>query len=109
VGGVTDPDRSRSVTAPTFAPPAAFRPQAFAESMPAGWQALEGDNRRIWMVREQGWKLILNWNPDTQEQRWELYDLRQDPGELTNVHETESEPAGRLKDMLLQHMAHRLG
>ncbi|MCE5239647.1 sulfatase-like hydrolase/transferase [bacterium] len=113
VGGVTDPERSRSVTAPTVTAPtgpasAAFRQQAFAETMPAGWQALEGDNRRIWMVREQGWKLILNWDPETREQRWELYDLRRDPGELTNVCEAEPEQAGRLREALLAQMSHRL-
>jgi len=76
--------------------------------MPAGWQALEGDNRRIWMVREQGWKLILNWDPETREQRWELYDLRRDPGELTNVYETQPEQAERLREALLAQMSHRL-
>lgn len=86
----------------------AFRPQAFAETMPAGWQALEGDERRIWMVREAGWKLILNWDPETQERRWELYDLGRDPGERTNVHDTEPAQAARLREALLQHMSHRM-
>jgi arylsulfatase A-like enzyme len=103
VGGVTDPDRSRSVTAPT----AAFREYAFAETMPAGWQALEGDNRRIWMVREQGWKLILNWDPESREKRWELYDLRQDPGETRNVYEQEAEEAARLRELLERHIVER--
>jgi len=85
-----------------------FREQAFAETMPAGWQALEGDSRRIWMAREQGWKLILNWNPDTQEQRWELYNLHEDPGELHNVVECEPEQAARLRAALLRHMSHRM-
>jgi len=86
----------------------AFRPQAFAETMPAGWQALEGDNRRIWMVREEGWKLILNWDPDTREKTWELYDLRRDPGETRNVVEQERAQASRLRDALLAHMSHRM-
>lgn len=82
--------------------------QAFAETMPAGWQALEGDNRRMWMVREAGAKLILSWDPDTRQQAWELYDLQRDPGETQNVYETEPEQAARLQEALLAHMSHRM-
>jgi len=106
-GGTASPaGRVASRPAGLAVPP--FREQAFAETMPAGWQALEGDSRRIWMAREQGWKLILNWNPDTQEQRWELYNLHEDPGELHNVVECEPEQAARLRAALLRHMSHRM-
>jgi arylsulfatase A-like enzyme len=85
----------------------AFREEAFAETMPAGWQALDGDNRRIWMVRTSDWKLIWNWNPDSQQQSWELYNLREDPGELKNVFAAQPLVANRLKAALEAEVARK--
>ena len=75
--------------------------------MPAGWQALDGDNRRIWMVRTSDWKLIWNWNPDSQQQSWELYNLREDPGELKNVFAAQPLVANRLKAALEAEVARK--
>jgi arylsulfatase len=63
-----------------------FREQAFAETTPAGWQALEKDDRQLYCVRTPRWKLILSTDAGRREDRWELYDLRGDPGERTNVY-----------------------
>ena len=62
-----------------------FRPEAFAETTPAGWQALHNDDREIWCVRTNDWKLILNTHGERTERRYELYDLVSDPGETNNV------------------------
>lgn len=63
-----------------------FREHAFAETTPAGWQALEKDDRQITCVRTQEWKLILNTEAARRQSRWELYSLRDDPGELVNLY-----------------------
>lgn len=82
-----------------------FRPEVFAETMPAGWQALEGDHRRLWMVRTSDWKLIYREDPGTLERAWELYDLRQDPGETRNRYAAEPLVANRLRASLEAEMA----
>jgi arylsulfatase len=63
-----------------------FREHAFAETTPAGWQALEKDDRELFCVRTQDWKLILSTDTARRQDRWELYNLREDPGERTNLH-----------------------
>ena len=59
----------------------AFRPYAFAETPPAGWQALADDERRMWCVRTAEWKLILHEERPGGARRFELYNLLDDPGE----------------------------
>lgn len=81
-----------------------FRPEAYAETMPAGWQALQGDERRIWCVRTVDWKLILNWDRATDEESWELYHLAADPGERHNVIAEHPAVAEALKTQLEAHM-----
>ena len=64
----------------------AFREEAFAETPPAGWQALQSDDREIWCVRTASWKLILNTRRSDAGGRYELYDLKHDPRELRNLY-----------------------
>lgn len=66
-------------------PQARFRPEAYAETTPAGWQALAKDDRQIWCVRTAEWKLIKYSGQNTRDQRIELFDLRNDPGERHNI------------------------
>jgi arylsulfatase A-like enzyme len=61
-----------------------FRAEAYAETTPAGWQALEKDDREIWCVRTADWKLILHTTAARAEKRYELFDLQADSGERTN-------------------------
>ena len=68
-----------------------FREDAYAETPTAGWQALAADDREIWCVRTADWKLILNTAAARREKRYELYDLRGDPGETRNVAEQRSD------------------
>ena len=77
-----------------------FRAEAYAETPPAGWQALPGDERRIWCVRTTEWKLIVNWDPTTGTEISELYDLVRDPEERVNVVERETGVAARLRAAL---------
>ncbi len=62
-----------------------FRREAYAQTLPAGWQALDGDDRQIWCVRTLRWKLIAH-TASAGERIYELYDLRTDPGERENVY-----------------------
>jgi arylsulfatase A-like enzyme len=58
-----------------------FRAEACAETPPAGWQALEGDERRIRCVRTNEWKFIEHVDLRSGTRREELFNLRQDPRE----------------------------
>jgi arylsulfatase A-like enzyme len=71
-----------------------FRQEAFAETTPAGWQSLPGDDREIWCVRTERWKLILNTDAAGRARRFELYDLAADPGETRNLY-APGHPAAR--------------
>jgi arylsulfatase A-like enzyme len=82
-----------------------FRELAFAETTPAGWQALAGDNREIWCVRSKEWKLILNTDSDDRKQEYELYDLLCDPGERHNVLGERPDVAERLGRELRAYVA----
>lgn len=84
-----------------------FRPEAYAETMPQGWQAIEGDERRIWCVRTLDWKLILNMDPPKGTRRYELYDLRDDPGERSNVFDERAADVADLKAKLDAHVSTR--
>jgi len=59
---------------------------------------------RLRMVRRDGWKLILTPAPDGDD-RLELYNLRADPKELTNLAAEEPELAESLLDQLRRWMA----
>ena len=62
-----------------------FRAEAYAETPPAGWQALEGDERRIRCVRTREWKFIEHLDLRSKSCREELFNLTEDPGERMNV------------------------
>jgi arylsulfatase A-like enzyme len=82
-----------------------FREEAYAETMPAGWQAIVGDERRIWCIRTAEWKLILNLDPVAATQEYELYNLVDDPGERHDIFDDEPEKARELQEQLADHMA----
>jgi choline-sulfatase len=63
-----------------------FQETAFSETTPCGYSCpkrLENNWRRA--VRTNEWKLIAIYNDETKETRYELYHLKTDPGETTNV------------------------
>lgn len=77
-----------------------FRPEAYAETPPAGWQALPGDERRLWCVRTAQWKLIVHHDRTTGEEHEELFDLAADPGETRNVRDQQAAVAAGLRQKL---------
>ena len=84
-----------------------FRAEAYAETPPAGWQALPGDERRMWCVRTAEWKLIVNYDPTTGSERSELYHLTDDSGERRNLIDRETAVAGRLRMSLETQLTRR--
>jgi arylsulfatase A-like enzyme len=77
-----------------------FRPEAFAETPPAGWQALSGDERRLRCLRTAEWKLIVHHDPTAGTERSELYHLTEDPGERRSLADREVTVAARLRAAL---------
>lgn len=77
-----------------------FREEAFAETPPAGWQALQSDDREIWCVRTASWKLILNTTRSGAGRRYELYDLKRDPAELQDLYRDDHPATLKLCPML---------
>jgi arylsulfatase A-like enzyme len=63
-----------------------FREECYAETTPAGWQSLRRDEREIWCLRTEQWKLILYTNRSGTSVEYELYDLKNDPGEKKNLY-----------------------
>jgi arylsulfatase len=68
-----------------------FREVHFAQSTPAGWQALADDDREIYCVRTARWKLVLHTDGRRSTWRYELYDLASDPGERCDVFDDRSD------------------
>jgi len=64
----------------------AFREEAYAETSPAGWQALQSDDREIFCVRTRAGKLILKTDSRDRDRQWEFYDLEADPYERRNIY-----------------------
>jgi arylsulfatase A-like enzyme len=81
-----------------------WRREAYAETSPAGWQALRDDRRGIWCVRTEGWKLISNTVSGSDLHRYELYDLRADPGERVNLYRPHRPVAVELEPKLLAYI-----
>jgi hypothetical protein len=57
-----------------------FVEEAYAETSPCGWQALESDHRMIWCLRRPPWKLI-RYHDLQRGDREELFNVVSDPGE----------------------------
>jgi arylsulfatase A-like enzyme len=77
-----------------------FRQEAYAETLPAGWQALERDDREMFCVRTAGWKMILRTSARRDRQEWELYDLASDPAERENLYREDHPQAVKLKQSI---------
>lgn len=78
-----------------------FRPETYAETTPAGWQALAADKREIWCVRTEQYKLILHTDRNRPDyRRYELYDLTADPGETDNIYDRQLAAAASLQASL---------
>ena len=77
-----------------------FRERAFAETPPAGWQALDDDERRMWCVRTAEWKLILHEERPGGARRFELYNLVDDPGEREDCFDRAPRAAEKLMNAL---------
>ena len=79
---------------------ARFREHAFAETTPAGWQALATDDRQLYCVRSADWKLVLSTDAGRRHDRWELFHLSTDPGEHSNVFLDAPATAAELREVL---------
>ena len=77
------------------------REYAFSETLPCGRQCTgEEPKEKLQAVRTPQWKLIVS--PDPRGQRYELYNLQDDPHETTNVFSHEPQLAHRLRRKLEQ-------
>lgn len=72
----------------------------FAETLPCGWQTLKDDERRIWCIRTPEWKMILNSFVPQEASSYELYELRNDPGEKNDLFKTSPDIARTLMNRL---------
>jgi arylsulfatase A-like enzyme len=81
-----------------------IRPFAFSETMPAGWQALNSDEREMWSVRTNGHKLIINTTFFSNKFEYEFYDLAKDPGELRNCYDAASPICKKLERELIKYI-----
>lgn len=63
-----------------------FRPHAFSETTPAGWQALKNDDRQMWSIRSEKWKIILTASKKYTIETYEVYNLIDDPGETRDLY-----------------------
>ncbi|NUQ61209.1 MAG: sulfatase [Pirellulales bacterium] len=93
------PCDGRSLLPLVLDPEAEFPEEAYAETSPCGWQALDGDRRMIWCIRRPPWKLIRYSSPP-KEDRCELFDLNADPGESKLVAEQYPDAAQGLRARL---------
>jgi hypothetical protein len=78
---------------------AGFVEEAYAETMPCGWQALDGDRRMIWCIRRPPWKLIRYSDPPSPV-RQELFDITRDPGERHDLAGQQPEIVSQLSSRL---------
>jgi hypothetical protein len=62
------------------------------------WQAVHPESRKYMIVTQDGYKLIFNRNINS----FELYDLKNDPGEFRNLYDWQAEKASELKQKLFQ-------
>jgi arylsulfatase A-like enzyme len=85
-----------------------FRKDAYCEATPAGWQALSGDQRNMWALRTNEYKLILKTDHNFSFKNYELYDLRNDPGEKSNIFNVGDRDQQTLCSMLHQYIKRAL-
>ncbi|MCK5594578.1 sulfatase [bacterium] len=78
-----------------------FKEEAYLETTPCGWQALQGDERKIYAIRTPKMKLIYNYDPNNKDKcSYELYNLKNDPGEKRNLIYDMPDVANQFKDKL---------
>ncbi len=84
-----------------------FRPESYAETPPAGWQALRGDRRRLYCIRTLEWKLVAEVEAPGKPPVYRLFHLVEDPGEQTDIYMEAGERVIPLKEKLRAYMAAR--
>ncbi|MDO9464031.1 MAG: sulfatase [bacterium] len=63
-----------------------FKEEAYLETRPCGWQILKSDERKVYAIRTPEWKFIYNRDPNNKDKcSYELYNLKDDPGEKHNL------------------------
>ena len=78
-----------------------LKEEAYLETTPCGWQALQGDERKIYAIRTPEMKLIYNDDPNNKDKcTYELYNLKDDPGEKRNLINDMPDVANQFKDKL---------
>ena len=78
-----------------------FKEEAYLETRPCGWQILKGDDRKVYAIRTPKWKFIYNYDPNNKDKcSYELYNLKDDPGEKRNLIDDMPDVANQLKDKL---------
>ena len=73
--------------------------EAYAETSPCGWQALDDDRRVIWCIRRPPWKLIRYFHPQAGD-TYELFNLKSDPQERENLVDSQLEVGLSLRENL---------
>ena len=81
--------------------PVNFKEEAYLETSPCGWQALRGDERKVYAVRTPERKFVYNYEPNNKDKCiYELYNLKKDPGEKHNLINDMPDVANQFKDKL---------
>jgi choline-sulfatase len=71
--------------------------KAYAMTQVCGWQMLDNDDRMVWCIRMPEKKLIYYYDPKSNGNRYELYDLINDPHEKINIFNSNDEKTLELK------------
>ena len=87
-----------------------FNEETYLETLKCGWQILPDDGRMLWAVRTPEWKLIFNYDYKDKEDKgfYELYNLKNDPGEKHNLIDKKPEIAEIFKNKLHEKIKDRL-
>ena len=87
-----------------------FNEETYLETLKCGWQTLPDDGRILWAVRTPEWKLIFNYDYKNKKDKgsYELYNLKNDPGEKHNLIDKEPEIAKTFKAKLHEKIKDRL-
>ncbi len=76
------------------------RDEAFAMTQNCGWQKLDDDIRMIWCIRTLAKKLIYYYDPENNGNRFEFFDLIEDPRERNNIYRRDDPEAIEYKKKL---------